>query len=362
MPKNKSKKNNTKRVGIQQPIVLKELNDDDGDAGKQQDSILVYNHQQQQKVIFLGCDDVIHYNSLYDSTKQIMVTTFSLNLLFQFVYYFVIKMEGEYLIEDIKRIKKRFASNAYTRIVNEFNLFMVNSIEINSAEESQPCFLFGTVKYFNLPESQSMLTELIHSASLSSSDDNSHINLDFFLEIYIHYIKQYIGLGPSLDTLKKFVVPYVDLDYDSQERNNLRGAHSDLTELRGKYNDKMKNYYTFNTTSYTKNDDYQDAIEKFATKVKMLVVNPDLMICNHITSQNSVNLKNFKENFLNVNQMAMKDLYNNILDTSDGLVSMRIQNSISKSIYVIVFLMVGIICHRMFKFVKNNYCSRKKTS
>ena len=61
MPKNKSKKNNTKRVGIQQPIVLKELNDDDGDAGKQQDSILVYNHQQQKEVIFLGCDDVIHF-------------------------------------------------------------------------------------------------------------------------------------------------------------------------------------------------------------------------------------------------------------------------------------------------------------
>ena len=353
MPKNKSKKNTKNNLGIyQQPIVVKEIsNDHTNQVHPTSQDIFVYNNNQKQ--LNFGCDDVIHFNSLYDSTKQIMVATFSLNLLLQFVYYFVIKMEGEFLIEDIKRIKKRFASNAYTRIVNEFNLFMVNSIEINSAEESQPCFLFGSVKYFNLPESQSMLMELIHSAS--SSSDDSHINLDFFLEIYIHYIKQYIGLGPSLDTLKKFVVPHVDLDYNPQERNNLRGAHSDLNQLRVKYNDKMKNYYTFNTTSYTKNDDYNNAIENFATKVKKLIVNPDLMICNHITSQNSVNLKNFKENFINVNQMAMKDLYNNILDTSDGLVSMRIQNSISKSVYVIVFLIVGIICHRIFKCVKN-YC------
>jgi hypothetical protein len=105
-------------------------------------------------------------------------------------------------------------------------------------------------------------------------------------------------------------------------------------------------------TSSARSDSYPEAIEKFTDKVIKLMANPDIMMCNHLASQNKINMRNFKENFVSVNQMAMKDLYNNILDTTDGLVSMRIQNSLVKSVYLIGIIFVGIIAYRTYKLGK----------
>jgi hypothetical protein len=171
------------------------------------------------------------------------------------------------------------------------------------------------------------------------------------MQIYIHYIRQYIGLGPSLDTIKEFVTNE-DMVYDKNEKNNLRGAHSDLSDLRVAYENKMKNYYTFNMTSSTRSESYPEAIEKFTDKVVKLMTNPDIMMCNHLASQNSINIRNFKENFVSVNQMTIKDLYNNILDTTDGIVSMRIQNSLVKSTYVIGIISICIVGYNLYKLGK----------
>ena len=46
---------------------------------------------------------------------------------------------------------------------------------------------------------------------------------------------------------------------------------------------------------------------------------------------------------MNVNQIAVKDLYNNVLDTTDGLIATRIQNSITKSLYLVSLLAIGFI-------------------
>ena len=150
------------------------------------------------------------------------------------------------------------------------------------------------------------------------------------MQIYIHYIRQYIGLGPTLETIKQFV-SHEDMYYDREEKNNLRGAHSLLHDLRVTYEDKMKNYYSFNMTSSARSETYPDAIEKFTDKVIKLMVNPDIMMCNHISSQNKIN----------------------ILDTTDGLVSMRIQNSLVKSVYLIGIIFTGIIAYRIYKLGKD---------
>jgi hypothetical protein len=274
--------------------------------------------------------------------SHFVLTSLSLKAVGYMLYTYVIKYEAEKLLEDIKRVNKRFASNTYSRIVNEFNIFMLNSIEINSIEDSHKCFVYGYAKYLSFPDSQNMLSELV---STSSKD----FDLDFFIAIYTTAIKKTIGLGASLETLKKVVIPHEDLNYDRNEKTNLRGAHSQLFELRKAFDKKMS--YQNMTFYVTENNN--DSLVKFTNKLKMMITNPDMLMCNHISSQNTMNLRNFQENFMNVNQMGVKDLYNNILDTTDGLISMRLQNSISKSIYgvisIIILILVGCIVRKVRK-------------
>lgn len=297
--------------------------------------------------------------SLLFAIKNIVVTTFSFNVLMKLIYYYVIQIETEYLISDIDKIRKRFNSNIYTRIVNEFNLFVVNSIDINSVDDINKCLLFGLSKsYYYDPNPHNVLSDLMEKTSTYDS-----INIDFFIQIYTHYIKKYVGLGPSLTTLKDFV-SYENLQYDRDEKNNLRGAHSQLSDLRFAYEDKMKNYVNFNLTSSTYDVDFSTALDQFTNKLTDLIYNPDQVLCNHIISQNKINTRNFKDNFLSVNQMTIKDLYSNILDTTDGIVSTRIQNSIVKSIYIIIAIMVGMIGYKVYRTLK--YAAillyRKKTT
>ena len=283
--------------------------------------------------------------------QQMIVASISFNVVWHLIYSYIIKYEAEALIEDVKRIKKRFASNAYSRIANEVNIFIVNSIEINSFEDSYKCLLAGYTKYFNIEDSQNLVSEIINKAF-----DTSDFNLEFFLQIYINAIKQTIYLGPSLLTLKKFVIPTIDLDYQPDEKNNLRGAHSQLKHLRSIYNSKMNYYYSYESSSSTGfKQNTNEAFKKFTDKIKTLMINPEMMMCNHISSQNSINIKNFKENFMNVNQIAVKDLYNNILDTTDGIISMRIQNSITKSVYLVGFFFITVICMTIFKTIKKRF-------
>lgn len=305
--------------------------------------IVLYDCNQQTKT--LGITATIF--------KQFIFTSVSLNVIARLIYYYIIKSEAEKLFEDIKRVKKRFASNTYSRISNELNIFILNSIEINSSHGDSPhCFLAGSTKYLLSQQSSSspnMISELISDVF---EVDYEYFNLDFFSQVYIHSLKQTISLGASLDTLKKFVVPYKDLIYDPHEKNNLRGAHSQLQDLRTVYNQKMKSQYTFNEEQEQEGNNSQEALQKFTEKLQKLITNPDLMMCNHISSQNSINIKNFKQNFINVNQIAIKDLYNNVLDTTDGLISMRVQNSISKSFYLLCFLTAGFILVGLFRKIR----------
>ena len=281
--------------------------------------IVLYDERQQQKDFFLDI-------------KHVIFTTFSFNALLKIIYYYVIQLETEYFIQDIEKIRKRFNNNLYTRIINEFNLFIVNSMEINSDN----CAIFGLSQ--TLYYSPDMVNDLMNQAH----SFDAYINTNFFLQIYTDYVKHYIGIGPSLETLEQFVdVPF--------EKTYLRGAHSQLTDIREEYNDKMKHYVHFNLTSNNSNNNYAIALELFTDKMTDLLSSPDHLMCNHLISQNNINLKNFKDNFINLNHMTIKDLYNNVLDTTDGIVSMRIQNSIAKSCYITVLLTTGILMYQLYK-------------
>jgi hypothetical protein len=169
-------------------------------------------------------------------------------------------------------------------------------------------------------------------------------------------------MGPSLTTLKDFVSSDT-LYYDRDEKNNLRGAHSRLADLRLAYEDQMKNYVAFNVSSSTYDVDFSTALDQFTSKLSDLIYNPDQLLCNHIISPNKINIRNFKDNFLSVNQMTIKDLYSNILDTTDGIVSTRIQNSIVKSIYIVVIIITGMIAYKVYtslKFAAAKLLYRKK--
>jgi hypothetical protein len=284
------------------------------------------------------------YQKVKNWTSVCIMTSLSLKAIAYMVYKYVIKYEAEKLLEDIQRVNKRFASNTYSRIVNEFNIFMLNSIEINSIEDSHNCFVFGYAKYLSFPDSQNMLSELVSTSSFIGKD----FDMDFFLAIYLTAIKKTIGLGASLETLKRTIIPYQDLDYNRHEKTNLRGAHSQLSELRDAYDKKMN----YNSTMTYVSETNDDSLVKFTNKLKTMITNPDLLMCNHISSQNTMNLRNFQENFINVNQMGVKDLYNNILDTTDGLISMRLQNSISKSIYAMIIFVIAIVIGYIIRKVR----------
>jgi hypothetical protein len=332
---------------------VKHLDNNSSNSICDNNTIIVYDSNQEQQQQIINNKTLGGLTTIF---KQFILTSVSLNVIARLIYYYIIKSEAEKLFEDIKRVKKRFASNTYSRISNELNIFILNSIEINSAHEDSPhCFLAGSTKYLlSQQSSSSLISELISDVF---DMDYEYFNLDFFSQVYIHSLKQTISLGESLDTLKKFVIPYKDLIYDPHEKNNLRGAHSQLQELRSVYNQKMNSQYTFYVGGNTEEqgNNSREALQKFTEKLQKLITNPDLMMCNHISSQNSINIKNFKQNFINVNQIAIKDLYNNVLDTTDGLISMRIQNSISKSCYLLCFLVLGFVLGGLFRKIFKKY-------
>ena len=280
------------------------------------------------------------------------LVVFTAMSLFRYILYeYIIKYECEKLLEDIQKLNKRFVSNTYSRVVNEFNIFMLNSIEINTAEDtttSSYCFLSG---FMNFSDSQSMLGDLMQTA-LSG---NQKYNLDFFVEVYRHVIRKTIGLGPSLMELKKYVLPDEDFVYDVSEKSHLRGYHSDLEKLRETYDKKMSAVYNYGDgillPQVSDENDKNVYVYEFVRKVQNLVVNPEMLVCNSLTSRNNMNIKNFKENFAVMSSMGVKDMYNTMLDVTDGLISVRVQNSLTKTFYLLVSVVLMSFVFIMYGWI-----------
>jgi hypothetical protein len=304
---------------------------------KEEEEVEVIHLQQKQQVIEY---DISYLTSSTPTLTaktifiQTIVTSFSIRLLFYILYVYVIKMETEALIQDIIKLNERFANNSYSRIINELQIFISNSITSNSFDDTYHCALYGYIKSKTVEESQTIVSEIIKTLT------DFKIETDFFTQIYYDSVKRSIGIGPSLETIKSFVLPE-DLYYNVYEKNNLRGAHSQLSELRQTYDRKMNHYYKYDVSS---DSNEQDVVFLFADKIKTLITNPDMMMCNQIISQNKININNLKQNVLAANRLTIKDMYASILDSTDGVISVRIQNSITKSVYcAVLFIIVGVI-------------------
>lgn len=292
--------------------------------------------QQKQQVIEYDISYLTPTLTAKTIFIQTIVTSFSIRLLFYILYVYVIKMETEALIQDIIKLNERFANNSYSRIINELQIFISNSITSNSFDDTYHCALYGYIKSKTVEESQTIVSEIIKTLT------DFKIETDFFTQIYYDSVKRSIGIGPSLETIKSFVLPNEDLYYNVYEKTNLRGAHSQLSELRQTYNRKMNHYYKYDVSSDSSNE--QDVVFLFADKIKTLITNPDMMMCNQIISQNKININNLKQNVLAANRLTIKDMYASILDSTDGVISVRIQNSITKSVYcAVLFIIVGVI-------------------
>jgi len=267
---------------------------------------------------------------------------------FRYIFYeYILKYESQKLLEDIQKLNKRFISNTYSRVMTEFNIFMLNSIEINMVDDittTSYCFLSGVM---NFSESQSMLNELMETAL----NGNQKYNLDFFVDVFRHVIRKTIGLGPSLLELKKYVIPDEDLRYNVNEKSNLRGYHSALSLLRETYETKMS--VNYGGSNKILNDDDETNLHEFVHKVQNLVFNPEMLVCNSLTSGNKMNIKNFRENFAVTSSLGVKDMYNTMLDVNDGIISVRVQNALTKTCYLCV---VGLLISFVFIII----CQRKK--
>jgi hypothetical protein len=267
---------------------------------------------------------------------------------FRYIFYeYILKYESQKLLEDIQKLNKRFISNTYSRVMTEFNIFMLNSIEINMVDDittTSYCFLSGVM---NFSESQSMLNELMETAL----NGNQKYNLDFFVDVFRHVIRKTIGLGPSLLELKKYVIPDEDLRYNVNEKSNLRGYHSALSLLRETYETKMS--VNYGGSNKILNDDDETNLHEFVHKVQNLVFNPEMLVCNSLTSGNKMNIKNFRENFAVTSSLGVKDLYNTMLDVNDGIISVRVQNALTKTCYLFV---VGLLISFVFIII----CQRRK--
>lgn len=308
-----------------------------------------YNDQQQQE----GSREIIVYDEggskeqdsfcLKMTLLKTIMTTFSLRVIAYALYVYVIKHETEGLVQDIIKLNERFANNSYTRIINELQIFISNTISSNNFD-SYKCALYGYIKSKTVEESQTFVSEIIKSLT------DSRFETEFFTQIYYDTVKSSMGIGADLETIKRFVVVKEDLEYDPFEKNNLRGAHSQLSELRGTYTKKMSYYYRYETS--TDNEQQEDTFALFTEKIKTLITNPDMMMCNQILSQNRINIDNLKQNVVAVNKLTVKDMYATILDSTDGVISVRIQNSITKSVYCIVAFSVVALALYIYRKVK----------
>lgn len=315
----------------------------------------VVNTKEAQSPVVLPLEQIsLEYDDTTLSTPdlktlliQSMATSCSIRFLFYVLYVYVIRNETDALVQDIIKLNERFANNSYSRIINELQIFISNTISSNSFDDSYQCALYGYIKSKTVEESQTIVSEIITTLT------DFKFETEFFTQIYYDSVKSSMGIGVSLESIKKFIIPNEDFDYDPLEKNNLRGAHTHLSELRKTYNEKMNYNYRYNVSSVDSMDDNDNVVLRFTEKMKTLITNPDMMMCNQVISQNKINIGNLKQNVIAVNRLTVKDMYASILDSTDGVISVRIQNSITKCVYCTVFfVIVGIVAFLYRKICK----------
>ena len=153
------------------------------------------------------------------------------------------------------------------------------------------------------------------------------------VQSYEQMMKKFLNIGPSLQEILDFTQD--DLHYFK----NLRGFHP--------YKDKLFDLYQ-SKLDYI-NDIFNQNLQKqtiqlFSNKINEMILNPQLTICNNVISKNNINLQNFKENFITLVSISIKDWTNNLLHPIDGVIAVHTQNLVVKTFYAgtLVFLLLII--------------------
>lgn len=252
------------------------------------------------------------------------------------LYYSIIHNESNLLVKDIENINQRFISNSYLRFNNEVTILIKNGLEINNDHQ---CTLIEAIKYTHEPQ---LITNFIQE---ESNKILKNATLTYFFEKYMSSFKSYIGMNGELNEIIEYLKDEPIMEaIDLNKKYGLRGYNDDLDKLRVLYYDLQKQKF-----EYKIYETEQETVNSFMKRINELVIDPQTLYCNEIKNKNHLNFENFKENLEIMNSMSIKDWTNNILHPIKGVIATRIQNTIIKTLYCNVVL---VLCW-ILQFLKN---------
>lgn len=310
-----------------------------------------------------------------------------LKLLAYSLYYYVVKIEMTDLKIDIERTNLRLVQNLYSRFTTELNIMMQTSIEINTQPLANSCMMLTSVKYFlitdtiqdefqkmiaeketetqdtiieyNDSSSTSFLSNLIRSQTNTVNNYIPTKHFDFYLNKFIYQIRNKFGIGPTLNE----IITYMKGKYNNTEdgdvfhyyKRSLRGYHPELFSLRREYNNDMKQ-----TFIELPNDTHKQMTEAFVQRISDLIFDPSTLLCNNIINQERINMNNFKENFIAINGISIKDWSNSIFHPSYGSIVTKLQNSIVKTIFIIILFTTIFLTGMIYRIIKTSLFKEEK--
>lgn len=263
---------------------------------------------------------------------------------YKFIQYFftqIIKNELSLLIYQIKSINKMFILNTCSRFMNEFNILIHNSFDFDTTFQNQQCLITSIIQFLNKPDTQNMFNDII----FKNFQDNNYYHL--INQNYKQILRQILKIGPSLQEIILFTQD--NFSYTQK----LRGFHPHKHNLIDIYQTKIEYFNDIINKSIQK-----DAIELFSIKINDLVLNPQISMCNVIISKTNINIMNFKENFVTLFSISIKDWTNNLLHPTDGIIAVHTQNLLTKSFYVltytVLFLLFTVFYNKLNQLFKKN--------
>jgi hypothetical protein len=226
--------------------------------------------------------------------------------------------------------------------MNEFNILLYNSLELGSFLQNQQCVITAIVQFLNKPETSQLLVDIIFDQiqNVKTLENKAY---SFVNHNYKQMIKEILKIGPSLQEIIDFTQD--DLIYTKK----LRGFHPHKDKLIEFYQSKL-NYVNDILIQTVENE----TIQVFYNKINDMVLNPQVTVCNNVISKNNINLQNFKENFIILTRISIKDWTNNLLHPVNGVIAVHTQNLSVKSFYVIILVCALLILTNFYLWVKRN--------
>ncbi len=288
-----------------------------------------------------------HHRSFFIQNYNTIFKPVIISYSYKFIYYFfsqILENEVSQLLKDIKSVNKMFIFNTCSRFMNEFNILLYNSLEFDTSLQNQQCLITAIVQFLNKPETPHLLNDLIFEQikNVKTLEDKYY---SLVKQNYKQIIKQFLNIGPSLQEIIEFTQD--DFIYNKK----LRGFHPHRDKLIDFYQSKLDYINDILTQTVQK-----ETIQLFSNKINEMIMNPQITICNNVISKNNINFQNFKENFITLTSISIKDWTNNLLNPINGVIAVHTQNLAVKSFYVftivILLLIFTVFCIQMKRLLK----------